>query len=141
MASISIRVDDRNVKRRLNRLEKSIKKGSRTSAARVGRWTRDNIKLNMPMKTGESRRSIISVIRKDVEEKTIAVVTQSYIPHPDKLPWKGKIFNLPRWMFESPRALKHRWRSGSISKMRRVPIMAGKRFVQEVEMVLLKATK
>lgn len=130
--AVVVRTDSRNLKRRLNTIQKKLDAGAKLSVQETGRWTRDKIIQFMPKATGESAKSIIYRVEKMTPQIKEIVVTQGFKPHPTKT-WNGAWFNLPRWMFSSPNAIGHfREGNGNIMTMRTVPDTARIKFGYEV---------
>jgi hypothetical protein len=132
MIKIDVRVDDKNVKRRLNNLQKAIDSGVPADLNMAGRKLRDLVKLDMPKDTGSSAQSII-VSRRDFKGSKALLLTQSFKPHPEKS-WNGAWFNIPRWMFRAStsKVVKHYVKSGNVAQMRKAPSMVFKEFKTKI---------
>jgi hypothetical protein len=136
---IQVSIDSTNLNRRLNRITSKLDKGAKLSVQETGRWTRDNIIQNMPKATGESAQSIVYRVEKMTKGEKEVVVTQGFAPHPRKM-WAGKWFNVPFWMFDSPKALSH-FKNGNIVAMRQVPQLAALWFNQRIRVEVGRAIK
>jgi hypothetical protein len=142
---ISLKVDTRNITRRLRRIEQGFTKTGYASTEEAGKYIRDAIKLYMPKDTGESARSIIYSTKVHKRGRDEVVIRRGFDPHPDRIGERGyrnKWFNLPRWMFESPNAIEHfEDSSGSIPKMREAPALYGRVFNVKVRNEINKILK
>lgn len=139
---IHVTVDDRNLKRRLARIDKKLDSGMKLSVSDTGRWARDAIKTFIPKQSRQSEQSIIykvEVMTPDIKEAVIGI-SRNPRPHPEKT-WNGEWFNLPRWMFDSPKAINRKWHSGNITSMRAVPGYATVVFGNAVRTELINAIK
>jgi hypothetical protein len=132
MIAPSVSVDTKNLKRRLDRINKKLDTDTKLTVQDIGRWTRDNIIINMPKNTRASAQSITYRIEKMTTNNKEVVVTQRFQPHPFR-EWNGQWFNIPKWMFDSPKAIGHHWRNGSIMTMRAIPGMAEVKFRQRIQ--------
>jgi hypothetical protein len=129
---ITVSIDSKNLNRRLKRVRDKLDKGSTLTVQEVGSYTRDNIIRFMPKDTGESARSIVYKVQKNTPEEKEVIIGRAFDPHPEKR-WGTVWFNLPRWMFDSPNAIKHfRYSDGDIMSMRSVPGMAEVKFKTKI---------
>jgi hypothetical protein len=140
MRGISVSIDNKNLNKRLNRIQKHIDSSSKLTVQQIGIWTRDNIIRNMPKATGNSAASIVYKVERMTPNEKEVVITQGWRPHIDR-EWHGKWFNVPLWMFESPKAISHPWRNGSITTMRAIPGMAEVMFKQRIKQDLRSLNK
>lgn len=140
--SLTVKVDDKNLKRRLRKILNKIDDIGKLSVNEIGKFGRDQIQMYMPKDTGDSARSInytILVNRKGYHEVRIEQVT---MPHGDRVGvrgYKGEWFNIPLWMFtgNESRVIEHYSRSnGSIIAMRGVKDTLRKEFKRKVEVRL-----
>jgi hypothetical protein len=117
---ISVSVDDRNLLRRLARVQKKLDETGKLSVEEVARHGRDLIQDRMPKKTGDSAESIGYTVLVNAPGNHIAQILQISEPHPGK-EWHDEWFNIPLWMFTSDKAIAHYARSnGDIIGLRNV---------------------
>ena len=140
-----VSVDNKNILKRLNRIEKEIKETKSASVEQIGRLTRDYLKLYMPKSVGggESARSIQVIKRVNTKNYSYVQVGLGFKPHPDRIGsrgYNGKWFNLPLWVKTSNRALTH-FKSGNVQSFRNVPKEMQRRFFRKVKMDLRKILK
>jgi len=132
---IAVKVDSKNVLKRLANIEKKIEKTGTVDMKTEALWARDQLILNTPKRTGETASAI--GITKEAHSKGYSEigVGMRFIPygqHNNPSSWKNsRTKNLLDYMMESPRAFRH-FRSGNIPVMRNVPIMAIERFKKRV---------
>ena len=129
---LKVSVDDKNIRRRLRRVEKGISKAGKASTEQIARLIRDRIKLFMPKSTGESADAIGVITQVNARGYTEVQVGLRFKPHAEKR-WAGTWFNLPFWMFNSDRALHH-FRSGNIKSMRNVVPSLRKKYRRKLEL-------
>jgi hypothetical protein len=85
----------------------------------------------MPYDTKDSRRSMGMLLTHGSKNYSSVQITQINFPHPEKI-FNGEYFNLPLWMFDSPSALDHPWKTGDIIEMRSVPEKLADKFSTEI---------
>lgn len=113
-----VSVDTKNIERRLKKTTNELSKSGQKNVSLIGRSIRDKLKLYSPKKSGEAARSIMITNISNTRNKNQLVVSQGFLPHPDKR-WKGRYFNLVTWMFLSSRAYSH-FKTGNIRAFRNV---------------------
>ncbi len=144
---MTIHVDDKEVKRRLKRLEKTIAKTGKSTLPQVMRWARDKIILATPKETGDTARAI--GITKEVHSKgkDELVLGMKYIPYgSENRPgsWTRNSTNLLDFMMHSTRAVTGFYPYGNkrtglvtfskdVKVMRNVPIQAIEKFKKRVK--------
>jgi hypothetical protein len=131
---IRVSIDSRNLKRRMNAIQRKLDKNGTLAVRDIARWGRDQIILEMPRDTGESAKSIVAIERVNTKGYHEAVITRRGQPHPTK-EYDGQWFNLPRWILVDGN-YKTVWRgSPSIAKLekaREVPSKLQKEFKRRV---------
>ncbi len=135
---IDVRVDDKSVKRRINKIKRDIDSAGKASVEQIAQLGKEQIVFNMPKDTTKSARSMAWKVYINTNGYHVAKVYQGFVPHPNKDPWKGKEFNTVRWMFTSRLALYHNWHNGNINKMREVRNNLGKEFRRKVDLSIQK---
>ena len=156
MITTTVRVDDKNVLRRLNSVSKKLQKVGLKSTKDVGRWTRDQLILRMPKESSDTAKSIGIVKEVHQKEQDQVVVGLRYIPYGSKnspKSWKGKkTSNLFDFMMNSPMAVTGFYPYGNrgaglvtfskdVQKMRSVPLEAADKFRKRVIIETKKALK
>lgn len=133
---VDVKVDDKNVLRRLRNLERRIKKNRVASVDDAGRFTRDMLKYYMPKNTGDSASSIRVLKHTNNKKESMLIVGQAFMPHPEKK-WRGEWFNIPRYV-KYGRISGMRFRTGSVRDFRNVPKETFKRFRNRIRFNLMK---
>jgi len=106
-----IEVDDKVLKDRMKKLERSLDSKSKRTVDEIAEWTKIRAKILAPKWTGETARYIISAPRINRKGYHEAVVGFKQNPHPEKEP-----FNLPLWMHYAKNAETYPWRNGKDHK-------------------------
>lgn len=141
---ISVSVDDKNVKKRLRRIEHAAEKSKKVTTPQVARWVRDQIILRMPKDTGRTASSIgikKETYTKDTAEVGVGITkpASSYGSRNDPASWKGTSENLVDFMMNSPMAVTGFYPYGNknaglvtfskdVKMMRNVPFEAKDKF-------------
>lgn len=128
MDSIRITVDDLGVKARLKSMPKLIDKISLLVTYRIAQYGHQYILANMPEDTGASKQSMGYLVTRNSPGWRQTSILQTSSPHPDKKWGSHGWFNLPWYMFDSPRALTQKWRSGNIAAVQGTADMLRKKF-------------
>lgn len=113
---IKVSVDDKNLKRRISRINRDITKNGQATTKQVAQLVQTKAALYAPKDSGELRRfiKVIPVNRKDSSEYLVGYEDGGMgrgNPHPDRK-YKGGEFSLPLWMHTSPNAANHPWHTG-----------------------------
>lgn len=138
MPIIDVRVDTKNLKRRMNKIKRDIDKAGKATVEQIAQLGKEQIVFYMPKDTTKSARSMAWKVSVNKNGYHSAKIYQGFVPHPNKDPWKGKEFNTVRWMFTSERAKYHNWHNGNILKMREVPANLRKEFRRKVDLSIQK---
>lgn len=138
--STKVSSNQAEVMRRIRRRFERIEKQGKATTEDIAKLTRDNIVRFMPKDTGASRESIGYIITSTGKGYVSAKIGLISKPHPKK-EWGDKgWFNLPWYMFDSPRAETH-FRTGNISAMRTVPSYMANEFRRRIEVDVSKILK
>lgn len=130
---VAVKVDDKNLQARLRRIIRKIDSESKLSVSEVARFGRDQIQLFMPKDTKQSAESIGYQVTINARGLHEARIIQISTPHQDRT-WNDEWFNIPLWMFNSPKAIAHyRKSNGSIIAMRGVTDTLRKEFGVDVK--------
>lgn len=110
-------INDKPLRNLLKDYNKRIKSKTKRTTEDIARKAVMDIRSNMPIDTGQSRKSMWYLLAFDSKYRTEVQITQWVLPHPEKT-WNSEWFNLPLYMFEGK---DPQFRTGNIPKMRVVP--------------------
>ena len=135
---MKVSIDTRNLKRRMDAIQRKLDKNGSLTVKDIARWGRDQIITRMPKssKNSPSAKSIVAIEQVNKKGYHSAVITRRGQPHPTKHFASGEWFNLPRWMLMDGNYMKvwgHDGRNGHIVAARNVPNELRTKFKRRVE--------